>query len=498
VADVVVIGAGIGGLSAAITLAGAGLAVEVWEAGDAPGGKAATVRVDGVDLDTGPSVLTLPDALDEVFAQVGRRLVDEVRLLEPTPAFRYRWPDGTVLDLHPSAEATLASVRATLGATAAGELERFLAYARRIWTIAAPRFVLGRPPTVLDLFQWEALVGVLSLDPFRTMGSAIDRVVRDPRLRDVLRRYATYNGSDPRRAPATLNCIAHVELGLGGFGVEGGIGALVRALHGAATGAGVRFRFGTPARRVEVGAGGVVGVAGDHGFTLASAVVVNADVGHLLAALLPPGVSTGLTSPARTPSTSGWTGVWRTRRDPGAAHTVLFPSDYAAEFVDLFDRLDVPPDPTVYACAPARCHARTGWADGDPLFTMVNAPAGWDGDGAAVAARVAQKLRGAGLLEEDAPLVWSRTPAELAARFPHTGGALYGAASHGMTAAFRRPPNRVRAVPGLYLASGSAHPGGGLPLCARSGLEAGRALLADGRVRRAVSMAVPALLGVSS
>ncbi len=483
--DVVVIGAGLGGLAAAISLAVAGLDVEVHEAGGAPGGKAGVVRIDGVEVDTGPSVLTLPDLFDGVLRPAGTTLADEVTLRRPDPAFRYRWPDGTVLDVHPDREATLASVAATLGAEAADDLRGFLDQAARIWEVAAPRFVLAEAPSLGGL--WRTGFGlareVATIQPFRSLDALVRGRVRSPHLRDLLGRFATYNGSDPRRAPATLGCIAHVELTLGGYGVEGGIGALVAALVRVAEGLGVRIHLDSPVARIRTSEG-VTGVVLASGREVAArAVVCNAEVGHLVEDLLPGPAPRSLAS-GQVPSTSGWTAILRAERRGRVAHEVVFPADYTAEFSDLFDRARAPSDPAVYLCAQEVAHGRAGWPEAEPLFVMVNAPPRPDLSAetwVALRDRVLDRLRAQGRIAPTDRVVWERNPAGLAARFAGSRGSLYGAASNGMLAAFQRPPNRVRGVPGLYLASGSAHPGGGMPLCVQSGHLAARALLEDSR-----------------
>jgi phytoene desaturase len=279
--EVLVVGAGIGGLAAALALAARGLAVRVLEAGPRPGGKAGTVELDGIRVETGPSVLTLPGVFADVFARAGLRLADVIGLRRLDPGFRYRYADGCVLDVAHAPEQTLANVRSALGPAAAGELADFLAYSRRIWEAAAPHFVLGPAPT------WTAMAGLAlrhpralaAVDPLRSMAAGIDRQVRDPHLRMLLRRYATYNGSDPRHAPATLNCIAHIELSLGGYGIEGGVFALVEALVAAIETSGGVIECGAEVDRVLLDGGVAAGVvlaggAVRHG----RAVVINADV----------------------------------------------------------------------------------------------------------------------------------------------------------------------------------------------------------------------------
>jgi len=164
---------------------------------------------------------------------------------------------------------------------------------------------------------------------------------------------------------------------------------------------------------------------------------------------------------------------------------VLFPESYLDEFADLFDHDRPPRTPTVYVCAQERAHGRAGWREHEPLFVMANAPAEplvgerdpavWQ----ALEGTMMRRLRSAGIIAADDEVVWRRTPTELARRFPGSRGALYGAASHSWNAAFKRPANVVGGTPGLYLASGSAHPGGGLPLAALSGRAAARSILGE-------------------
>lgn len=477
--QVVVIGAGIGGLAAAIRLAAAGHAVTVFDAIPRAGGKAGIAEHDGVTFDTGPSLLTMPEVFDDLFRAAGTSLAAQVRLVDPVPAFRYLWPDGAAVDLHRAPEASVAAVSAALGSQAGAEFERYLAYTKGIWEAANGTFVSGPAPTLGRLLRMgpATLAKFTKIDPMRSMKRAVESLISEPHLRDICLRYATYNGSDPRVAPATLNCIAWVELGLGGWGIEGGLYALVAALEETAKRLGVAFAYGEPVARITRTGRRADGVVLLHGEAVAAdAVVVNADAAHLYRALLPEGTRSGQLLP---PSTSGMTVVLRAEAQAKRApHTVLFPADYGREFSDMFDHNRAPEEPTLYLCAQSLAHARSGWAGQEPVFAMANAPAEpLDGETGAEAwvaleARLLKRGIDAGLLAADDAVVWRRSPRELAATFPDTRGALYGAASNDRFAAFRRPSNSAPQLDGLFLASGSAHPGGGLPLCALSGRRA--------------------------
>ncbi len=486
--DAIVVGAGIGGLSAAIALRAAGKSVRLLEAAPEVGGKAGVVSIDGVEVDTGPTLLTMPEVFEEILGLAGMSLATDAPLHHAGRFFQYSWPDGRSLEVHADPARTLASVEETFGAGARAELQAFLDYAQGIWRVAEGRFILGDAPSLKSLI-WLGVAGIKeasALDAWTSMGQAIDKRIRSPHLRTLLSRYATYNGSDPRRAPGTLNCIAHVELTRGASAICGGTYELIRALHRAARRLGVEIELGARVDSILLERSAAVGVALADGRRLrADAIVANADAAHVAARLLPPGKGRAI-GDQYEPSMSGYCLIVRARRRPleeRAAHTVLFPADYRAEFADIFDKDRPPADPTVYLCAQEKSHGRAGWADHEPIFVMVNAPPEPE-RGARSAElwrsleeRVMTRLLSAGLVDGGDQVVWRRSPTELAARFPGSRGAIYGASSNSWNAAFKRPANVVAAIPGLYLASGSAHPGGGMPLAALSGLSAARGAL---------------------
>ena len=268
--------------------------------------------------------------------------------------------------------------------------------------------------------------------------------------------------------------------------MQGGMHAVARALERVATDRGVTFDYDARVTAIRTDRGGVREVELADGRVLAArAVVCNADVAHLATDLLD-ARSAGAVRPAEPPSMSGWVGILRAApREDRVAHEVVFPSEYLDEFVDIFDRDRPPADPTVYLCAQARAHDRARWSDAEPVFAMANAPAEpADGERPAetwdrLRVAVLERLRRTGRIAADDALLWERSPTDLARRFPGTRGSIYGASSNSTLAAFRRPANRIARIPGLYLASGSAHPGGGVPLCLLSGRAAAAALAAD-------------------
>ena len=478
--DVVVVGAGIGGLAGAIACAAAGHRVMVLERASEAGGKLGRARAAGIEIDTGPSVLTLPYVFDELLALAGAPPLQTER---PARWFRYTFPGGPDIDIGNGLAGTLDGVRASLGVRASSQLAAFLERARIAWEVAAPRFVFGEAPG-LKALATASPRELAAIRPFTTLWQAIEEGIDDPRLRAILARFATYAGSDVRRAPAVLSTIAWVELGLGGFGVSGGMYRLAERLVAAARGLGVAFRFGAEVESILVERGAACGVRLRGGESLyGAAVLCNAEPSLVLGALLPKELRRKVDGEL---SFSGRCAVLRAPLRERAAHEVRFPRDYLREMEDLSAGRE-PADPALYLCAPRVAHGAVGIdADSEAIFAMTNSPAG------SADAPWAREIG------EGAQVIWERGPGALARDFPGSEGALYGLASHSWRTAFQRPRNRVAHLRGLYLAGGSAHPGAGLPLAASSGRRAAAALCEDLRPRRALWAALPAALAVAS
>lgn len=480
-AKVVVVGAGVGGLAAAARLAAGGHNVTVCEQAEAIGGKLGRRTRDGFRFDTGPSLLTMPWVFEEHFAATGAPLADTLELEPVEPLASYRFADGTWLATHADRARMAADLEATLVPGSGGDWLELLARAEAIWQAVRGPF-LERPIAGAGQLAGQArrLSDLAKVAPHRSLRGLGRAYLRDPRLVQLLDRYATYSGSDPRRAPAALAVTAYVEAVGGGWYVQGGLYRLVEALADRAQQAGARLRTGADVAAVELAAGRTSGVRLADGERLpADVVVANADAAHLYRDLLAGATARrAFRRVARTPpSSSGFALLLGLEgHTPGLAHhTVAFCDDYDAEFDALFGPAPEPvPDPTIYVAAP-----------GDPSvappgheawFVLVNAPrqgqegrhgpVDWEAAGVAegYADHLLATLADRGLEVRDRVCFREvRTPADLARETRALGGAIYGTSSNGPGAAFVRPANRSP-VSGLFLVGGSAHPGGGLPL----------------------------------
>ena len=457
---IAVVGAGVGGLAAAVRLARAGHAVTVLEAGAAPGGKCGRVEREGFVWDSGPSLLTMPWVFRDLFAETGPPLDDELELVRVEPVTRYRFADGTGFDLSADLPSALEELE-TWSPGAGADWTRFLGVCAGMWRAAVP-FLTGPP-------MWPPKPGGARPDPLDfarvrpwwTLSQLARACARDQRLRMVIERFATYAGADPRRAPAALAVAGFVEHAFGAWHPRGGMYELVLALVRRLQGVGGELRLRTPVERVLVRDGRARGVATDAGAVEADAVVTDVDAEVVRGRLL------GLRAGRRARSLSGLA-VMLGLRDaaPGVAHhTVHFPADYGAEFDDLFVRRRPPRDPAVYVAAPP--DAPGAW------FVLVNAPA--VGDAADWEALESSAVARLGIADRIVVRA-RRTPGDLARETGAPGGAIYGAAPHGRLASLRRPGPAVRGVRGLWMAGGTVHPGGGLPLVALGAAGVARAI----------------------
>lgn len=494
---VVVIGAGMGGLAAALRLTAAGHQVLVVDAAAAPGGKMRRVEAGGRSFDAGPTVLTMKWVFDGLLEAFGTSLEQEISLKKADLLARHYWQDRQTLDLHADLDQSADAIGLFAGSANAQGYLRFAADSQRMFEVLKDTFIDAAKPNPVTLSSrvgFHRIGDLLALKPFSTLWSALGSYFPDPRLRQLFGRYATYCGSSPFAAPATLMLVAHVEQA-GVWIPDEGMHALALSLAEIAETNGATFRYcaAVEALLTDSARRTVTGLRLEGGETIAAdRIIFNGDATALETLLGDAAAKAHPKTPERKRSQSALVtcGVAAAEGVPLAHHTVFFSEDYEAEFRSVFKHSRAPSDPTVYICAQDRA-ANGARRDASPagaaerIYCLMNLPADGDrhsytpGELDQCLTAMHRRLAANGLTLHGTPDAKVLTPPDRFNQlFPETGGALYGQASHGWTASFARPGNSGK-VKGLYLAGGSVHPGPGAPMAALSGKIAADCLMKD-------------------
>jgi len=489
-----IIGSGLGGISAAIRLAHKGYRVTVYEKNPAPGGKAGEINDSGFRFDTGPSLLTMPFVVEELFAAAGEKMSDYLTLNKLDNLCRYFYPDGTVLNASSDPEKFGDEIN-RLTSDSKETLCRYLDYCRTIYELTSDIFLfkdLYSTKTYSNLKALKTFFRLPKIDPFRTMDAANRSFFKDERIIQLFNRYATYNGSDPYKCPATLNIISHVEYNIGGYFIEGGMHNLTKELFALAKRCGVIFRFSSPVEKIITEGKIVKGIELEGGGIINSdAVVSNADVYSVYAKLL----DDNYTKAAKKynnlePSSSALVFYWGVDITSGKldTHNILFSADYKKEFTELFDKKTYPEDPTVYIYISSKFSKGDAPPGKENWFVMINAPTtqlsppergrlrgGINEIKETILTKI-KKITGYDIKDK---IVFENimTPVDIESQTGSYGGSIYGISSNNRKAAFLRQANRSKHYKGLYFCGGSAHPGGGIPLVILSGKLAAESII---------------------
>jgi phytoene desaturase len=425
-------------------------------------------------FDAGPSLFTLPFLVDELFTLCGENPRDHFNYLKKTEECRYFWDDGTRLIAHSDPAAFAEEAQRVLGEPA-GNVRAHLDLARRQYEATKGLFLersLHKASTYLRRDALPALAALPSLKLTQTMHQVHAQRFRSPKMVQLFDRFATYNGSTPYQAPGTLAMIPHLEFGFGTFVPYGGMVAITNSLVALAQRQGVVFHYGKGVERIRVQGRRATGLVVQGADVSADVVISNMDVTPTYRRLMP-----DLPAPEKTlaqeRSSSAFIFYWGLRREFPELdlHNILFANDYEAEFRDLFERKVLHDDPTVYIHITSKDLEGEAPAGGENLFVMINAPANYGQDWVALRAQarsaiLAKIQRALGVdIEPFIDVEDLLDPPTIEARTGSDRGALYGSSSNKPMAAFLRHPNRHRRISNLYFVGGSAHPGGGIPLC---------------------------------
>jgi len=475
-----VIGSGLGGLSAAIRLASRGFRVEVYETNGGPGGKAHSFTEAGFRFDTGPSLITMPFVIKELFDYANDDINSYITFEKLEILCKYFFTDGTTINAYSEIAKLIKEVESKTSDTAE-HLIKYLDHCRNIYELTSRIFLfssLHEISSYLNFKAFKTLLQIFRIDPFRTMNQANSSYFKDEKLIQLFNRYATYNGSNPFLAPATLNIIPHVEYNLGGFVIKGGVYNLSLALYKLALNKGAEFHFNSRVEKIETKNGRVRSIETVKEKKKFDIIISNADVHNTYKFLLNDVHSRHAKRYMNLePSSSALVFYWGIKSVTNSLeiHNIIFSGNYKKEFEELFGRKTIPDDPTVYIYISSRFNPADAPAGFENWFVMINAPyengQDWEKDIARARAVMINKIKESLGIDIDKLIVYEKilTPIELEKQTGSFKGSIYGISSNSRKAAFLRHPNRSKRYRGLYFCGGSAHPGGGIPLVILSG-----------------------------
>jgi phytoene desaturase len=470
-----IIGAGIAGIATAIRLSAKGCAVEIFEANDYPGGKLAEIKQDGFRFDAGPSLLTMPQYIDELFALTGKDPAKFFSYQKVDVICKYFYEDGSRLMGYADEEKFINEVDQLTGEGKA--IQRYITKSGRIYELTDHLFLQRSLDKLKTFFTWGAFKSLLhfgEIDTFRTMHQANSQFFEDKRLQQYGDRYATYNGSNPYQAPATLNVIPHLEQHFGAYFPNGGMYQITNCLVELAESLGVKFHYRSKVDKINLKDKKTVGISINGAVVDGDIVISNMDVWftyHKLLSEFPQYRPKKVLEQER--SSSALIFYWGIKSEFPELdlHNIFFSSDYQNEFEHIWKKQTIYSDPTVYINITSKFKPDDAPPGCENWFVMINVPANkeqdWDQLITDVKVNILKKLSRI-LKINVGELIISESildPRSIESRTLSYRGSIYGTSSNNRYAAFLRHANRSSKIKNLYFCGGSVHPGGGIPLC---------------------------------
>ncbi|WP_316798561.1 1-hydroxycarotenoid 3,4-desaturase CrtD [Pedobacter frigidisoli] len=469
----IIVGSGVAGIASAIRMAVKGYDVAVFEANGYPGGKLTEISVNGFRFDAGPSLFTMPQYVDELFRLAGKNPDDYFQYEKLDEICKYFYEDGLTLTAQADLNEFAKEIEEKTNSSAQ-EIKKFLSKSQTIYDVTHRVFLERSIHKIKSFLHWDTLKSVFrfgKIDAFRTQGKANNLFFKDQRIAQLFNRYATYNGSNPYQAPATLNVIPHFEYHFGAFFPKKGMHSITLSLIQLAKDLGVKFHFNSKVTEIVYDKAKVAGIKTGGTFISAALVISNLDIWftyrNLLKKLSPP---TKLLSQERSSSALIFYWGMKGNYPELGLHNIIFAEDYKAEFDAIWRAKTIYHDPTIYINISAK-HVKTDAPDGhENWFVMINVPANnsqdWDSlilsakqNIIAKISRILNKDINGNILCEEI-----LDPRSIEMKTGSYQGSLYGNSSNNQFSAFMRHSNFSTQIKGLYFCGGSVHPGGGIPL----------------------------------
>ncbi len=470
----IIIGAGIAGIAAAIRLKALNYDVEVYEANNYPGGKLSEFESDGFRYDAGPSLFTMPDLVDELFLLMNELPSNYFKYKKLDIGCHYFYEDGPIFQAPTDIEEFAKLLQKVFNE----DPEMVLKYFKKsefIYNTTSPVFLKNSLHEWSTYFNKMGLNGIMNmgrLDLFKTMNKKNETYFKNPLTIQLFNRFATYNGSNPYKAPATLNIIPHLEFGMGVYFPEGGMFAITNALVQLASRHGVKFHYNQKVTKIRSAKHKVEGIVANGVELKADIVLSNMDVYPTYSKLLPEYKMPRQVKNVES-SSSALVFYWGVKghfQELGL-HNILFSKNYEREFQAIFKLKSIDDDPTIYINISSKLNSNDAPKGCENWFVMINVPCNenqdWDALIAEARKNIIRKINKMLNIDLEALIVYESIldPRSIEQKTSSYKGALYGSSSNKKLAAFFRHPNKIVSIDNLYFCGGSVHPGGGIPLC---------------------------------
>lgn len=469
----IIIGAGIAGIASAIRMAVKGFDVEVFEANGYAGGKLAQIEINGFRFDAGPSLFTMPQYVDELFILANKNPQDYFQYKQLDEICRYFYEDELHLTAYSNIDKFADEVAGKTKSSAI-EVKNFLNKSATIYDVTHKVFLERTLYKLKSYLHWDTLKSVFrfsKIDAFRSQHDANEKFFKDKRIVQLFDRYATYNGSNPYQAPATLNVIPHFEYRFGAFLPENGMYGIVESLVKLGEDLGIKFHYNEHVQAINYELKKVKGVQVKGNLVEAEVVISNLDIWFTYKNLLKgfPAPKKHLKQERSSSALIFYWGMKNTYPELGL-HNILFAENYKAEFDAIWKEKTIYADPTVYINITSK-HIKTDAPVGNEnWFVMINVPANvnqnWDKLISEAKQNILDKIYR--ILKKDlsVDIVCEQIldPRGIESKTGSYQGSLYGNSSNNQFAAFLRHPNFSSEIKNLFFCGGSVHPGGGIPL----------------------------------
>jgi phytoene desaturase len=475
--NVAVIGSGVGGIASAIRLKNKGYNVTVFEKNSYLGGKLSEIKKDGFRFDSGPSLLTLPELIDDLFYISKKNPRDYIDFIKLESSCRYFYPDKTIINAYNDINKFALEIQNnTIDKTES--VYKYLKKSEDIYNITSNVFLFRSLHKINNFLNKDVLNGILNIqkvDVFRTMNQANEKLFRDPKTIQLFNRYATYNGSNPYKAPATLNVISHLEHNRGAYIAKGGMYSVISSLSKLSQDLGIETFYNSNIEKINIEKNRIKGIKVNSENKDFDIVVNNMDVINSYKTILKD-VAPPKHLLKQEGSSSALIFYWGIKGNfPKLdVHNIFFSDNYKKEFSYLFDEHEIYKEPTVYVYVSSKINKEDAPEDCENWFVMINVPynSGQEWENLIKNARknIINKLNNILEIDLDKYIINENIldPRLIESKTSSYRGSLYGISSNNKYAAFLRHPNFLNNIENLYFCGGSVHPGGGIPLALAS------------------------------